>query len=46
MLTMIRVAYMQATDIGHNMLILSCDEDNRFFYDNVKTGDIFMFKWY
>lgn len=35
-----RRVYMQATDIGH--IGVFYDED-RFFYDNVKTGDIFMF---
>ena len=35
-----RRVYMQATDIGH--IGVFYDEDN-FFYDNVKTGDIFMF---
>ena len=33
-----RRVYMQATDIGH--IGVFYDEDN-FFYDNVKTGDIF-----
>ena len=31
---------MQATDIGH--IGVFYDEDN-FFYDNVRTGDVFMF---
>ncbi|MDU2577231.1 MAG: hypothetical protein E7C91_07015 [Veillonella sp.] len=35
-----RRVYMQATDIGH--IGVFYDED-RFFYDNAKTGDIFMF---
>ena len=35
-----RRVYMQATDIGH--IGVFYDEDN-FFYDNVRTGDVFMF---
>ena len=35
-----RRVYMQATDIGR--IAVFYDEDN-FFYDNAKTGDIFMF---
>lgn len=35
-----RRVYMQASDIGR--IAVFFDED-RFFYDNVKTGDVFMF---